>query len=191
MVDVREDRFLPYARKGSDRGRGHPAPVSVKSNAIVQYLDPEELAEAREGAELILEASKPFDVQSFLEGAHDPGAVRLGPLRHFGVDQLLETLGAYAPPPRPVAAEKNGQPTHVAPGESEVTGFVFKVQANMDPNHRDSIAMLRLTSGRFQRGMKLKAPTPRKTLSELCRSIRRSCSWPPSASWPRRPSPAT
>ncbi|HEY4031119.1 MAG TPA: EF-Tu/IF-2/RF-3 family GTPase, partial [Caulobacteraceae bacterium] len=125
---------------------------------------PEELAEAREGAELVLEASKPFDPQAFLEGHMTP--VLFGSaLRHFGVEQLLETLGAYAPPPRPVAAEKNGQATHVAPGEPEVTGFVFKVQANMDPNHRDRIAMLRLTSGKFQRGMKLKVQNTARQLS--------------------------
>ena len=164
MVDVREPRFLPYARKGSDEPEGHPGPVALKSNAIVQYLDPEELEEAREGAELVLEASKPFDVTSFLEGHMTP--VLFGSaLRHFGVEQLLETLGAYAPPPRPVAAEKNGQETHVAPGEPEVTGFVFKVQANMDPNHRDRIAMLRLTSGRFTRGMKLKVQNTARQLS--------------------------
>ena len=164
MIDVREKCFLPYARKGSDEAEGHPAPVGLKSNAIVQYLDPEELAEAQEGAELVLEASKPFDVTSFLEGHMTP--VLFGSaLRHFGVDQLLETLGAYAPPPRPVAAEKSGQETHVAPGESEVSGFVFKVQANMDPNHRDRIAMLRLTSGRFQRGMKLKVQNTGRQLS--------------------------
>ena len=164
MIDLREQRFLPYARKGSDEAEGHPAAVALKSNAVVQYLDPEELEEAREGAELVLQASKTFDVTSFLEGHMTP--VLFGSaLRHFGVDQLLETLGAYAPPPRPVAAEKAGQATHVAPGESEVTGFVFKVQANMDPNHRDRIAMPRLTSGRFQRGMKLKVQNTARQLS--------------------------
>jgi peptide chain release factor 3 len=164
MVDVRADRFLPYAKKTQDGPEGHPDTVSLKSNAIVQYLDPEELAEAREGAELVLEASKPFDPQAFLEGHMTP--VLFGSaLRHFGVEQLLETLGAYAPPPKAVAAERNGQETHVAPGEAEVSGFVFKVQANMDPNHRDRIAMLRLTSGKFQRGMKLKVQNTARQLS--------------------------
>jgi peptide chain release factor 3 len=164
MVDVRADRFLPYARKTQDGPEGHPDPVSVKSNAIVQYLDPEELAEAREGAELVLEASKPFDPQAFLEGHMTP--VLFGSaLRHFGVEQLLETLGAYAPPPGPLKAVRAGAETHVAPGEAEVSGFVFKVQANMDPNHRDRIAMLRLTSGKFQRGMKLKVQNTGRQLS--------------------------
>jgi peptide chain release factor 3 len=60
---------------------------------------------------------------------------------------------------------KAGAETHVAPGDSEVSGFVFKVQANMDPNHRDRIAFLRLTSGRFTRGMKLKAQNTGKSMS--------------------------
>jgi peptide chain release factor 3 len=86
-------------------------------------------------------------------------------LRHFGVDQLLAGLGAYAPPPKIVAANRGGEPTHVAPGDSEVTGFVFKVQANMDPNHRDRIAFLKLCSGKFQRGMKLKVENTGRQLS--------------------------
>ena len=70
----------------------------------------------------------------------------------------------------------------------EVTGFVFKVQANMDPNHRDRIALFRWRSGRFQRGMKLKVQNTGKQLS---RERARSCSSPRTASWPRTPSPAT
>ena len=86
-------------------------------------------------------------------------------LRHFGVDQLLETLGAFAPPPRAVAAVRGGEPTHVAPGDDEVSGFVFKIQANMDPNHRDRVAFVRLTSGRFARGMKLKVQNTGRQMS--------------------------
>ena len=77
-------------------------------------------------------------------------------LRRFGVEQLLEGIGDYAPPPEPVEAVKADAPIIVEPGDREVTGFVFKVQANMDPNHRDRIAFLRVCSGRFARGMKLK-----------------------------------
>lgn len=164
MIDLQGGRFVPYARKTADGPEGHPASVALKSNAIVQYLEPEELAEAEEGAELVIEASKTFDPQAFLEGHMTP--VLFGSaLRHFGVEELLATLGAYAPPPKPVAAERGGAETHVAPGASEVTGFVFKVQANMDPNHRDRIAMLKLTSGKFQRGMKLKVQNTGRQLS--------------------------
>jgi peptide chain release factor 3 len=86
-------------------------------------------------------------------------------LRKFGVAELLEGLGAYAPPPRIVSAERGGESTHVAPGDEEVTGFIFKVQANMDPNHRDRIAMFRLCSGAFKRGMKLKVQNTGRQLS--------------------------
>jgi peptide chain release factor 3 len=164
MIDLRAGAFMPYARKGADEPEGHPAPVKLKSNAVVQYLDPEELAEAEEGAELAEGGSKAFDPESFLEGHMTP--VLFGTaLRHFGVEELLAVLGAYAPPPGPVKAERGGVETHVAPGEAEVSGFVFKVQANMDPNHRDRIAMLRLTSGRFTRGMKLKVQNTGRQLS--------------------------
>jgi peptide chain release factor 3 len=103
----------------------------------------------------VQEAAKPFDPQAFLEGHMTP--VFFGSaLRRFGVRELLEGLAAYAPAPGLTAVRRGGEETHVAPGDPEVTGFVFKVQANMDPNHRDRIAMVRLCSGRFTRGMKLK-----------------------------------
>jgi peptide chain release factor 3 len=163
MLDLRHDKFIPYARH-RDGDEEHPAHLPMKSNAIVSYLDPEEQAEVSEGAELVLGASKPFDVKSFLEGHMTP--VFFGSaLRHFGVDELLGGLGAYAPPPKAVTASKAGAETQVAPGDDEVTGFVFKVQANMDPNHRDRIAFLRLTSGEFERGMKLKVQNTGRQLS--------------------------
>src|SRR5690606_27223449 len=70
----------------------------------------------------------------------------------FTVAELLDGLADWAPPPRTQPA----RPRDVRPDEPQVTGFVFKVQANMDPNHRDRVAFLRLCSGRFKRGMKLK-----------------------------------
>jgi peptide chain release factor 3 len=86
-------------------------------------------------------------------------------LRKFGVEQLLEGIGAYAPPPEPVEAVKSDAPIIVEPGDREVTGFVFKVQANMDPAHRDRIAFVKLCSGRFARGMKLKVQNTGRQLS--------------------------
>jgi peptide chain release factor 3 len=152
VVDLHANRFLPYSRHAEG---GHAEAVALNSNAIVQHLEPEELEEAQEGAQLVQEASKPFDPQSFLEGHMTP--VFFGSaLRSFGVRQLLEGLAAYAPPPGMVEVRRGGDEIHVAPGDAEVSGFVFKVQANMDPNHRDRIAMVRLCSGRFTRGMKLK-----------------------------------
>jgi len=167
MLDLRREQFLPFMKKGGGAAGpedAHPDAISFKGNAVVSYLDPDEQEELAENAELVLGASKQFDPQSFLEGHMTP--VFFGSaLRHFGVDQLLEGIGAYAPPPKAVAAVKGGEAIHVAPGDREVSGFVFKVQANMDPNHRDRIAFLKLCSGRFSRGMKLKVQNTGKQLS--------------------------
>src|SRR4051812_36259806 len=167
MLDLRRDRFLPFQKKvggAKDEEEGHPAAIAFKGNAIVSYLEPDEQEELAENAELALGGLKAFDPQAFVEGHMTP--VFFGSaLRHFGVDQLLEGLGAYAPPPKTVAARKSGEEIHVAPGDREVTGFVFKVQANMDPNHRDRIAFLKLCSGKFSRGMKLKVQNTGKQLS--------------------------
>ena len=165
MLDLRTQQFLPFAKRTADnRDEGHPAPIAFGGNAVVSYLDPEERAELEEGAMLVQEASKPFDPQAFLEGHMTP--IFFGSaLRHFGIDQLLAGLGAYAPPPKAVRATKSGDETQVVPGDPEVTGFVFKVQANMDPTHRDRIAFLRLCSGQFQRGMKLKVQNTGRQLS--------------------------
>ncbi|MDE0878076.1 MAG: peptide chain release factor 3 [Sphingomonas bacterium] len=91
-----------------------------------------------------------FDVEAYRNGDLTP--VYFGSaLKDFGVADLIDALATYAPPPRPQPAE----PAPVSPDEPDVTGFIFKVQANMDPNHRDRIAFMRLCSGIFKRGMKL------------------------------------
>ncbi|HEY3948099.1 peptide chain release factor 3 [Phenylobacterium sp.] len=166
MLDLRADQFIPFAKRtgGAGDDEGHPPHLAFRGNAIVSYLDPDEQEELSDNAELAQGGLKAFDVQSFLEGHMTP--VFFGSaLRHFGVDELLAGLGAYAPAPKPVAVVKGGEPTHVAPGDREVSGFIFKIQANMDPNHRDRIAFLKLTSGAFERGMKLKVQNTGRQLS--------------------------
>lgn len=101
--------------------------------------------------ELVSEACKPFDLDAFREGHLTP--VYFGSaLRNFGVGDLLQGLGRYAPPPR--AQESNVR--RVEATDPKMTAFVFKIQANMDPNHRDRIAFARLCSGKLTRGMKAK-----------------------------------
>ncbi|MEG8041006.1 peptide chain release factor 3 [Sphingomonas sp. LR60] len=91
-----------------------------------------------------------FDAEAYRNGDLTP--VYFGSaLKDFGPADLIAALSDYAPSPRPQPAE----PAPVDPQEKEVTGFVFKVQANMDPQHRDRIAFMRLCSGTFKRGMKL------------------------------------
>jgi len=100
---------------------------------------------------LVSEACKPFELASFREGHLTP--VFFGSaLRNFGVGDLLEGLGRYAPPPRAQASDAR----KVDAAEPKMTAFVFKIQANMDPNHRDRIAFARLCSGKLARGMKAK-----------------------------------
>jgi peptide chain release factor 3 len=100
-----------------------------------------------------------FDLATYREGHLSP--VYFGSaLKNFGVAELLDALARYAPPPRSQAAVGKA----VQPGDKEVTGFVFKVQANMDPNHRDRVAFLRLASGEFKRNMKLKQSGTGKTI---------------------------
>jgi len=104
-----------------------------------------------EGVGLAREATKRFDRRSFNEGHMTP--VYFGSaLRDFGVRDLIEALTAFAPSP----GETESDARSVRPQEEGMTGFVFKIQANMDPNHRDRIAFLRVCSGRLRRGMKAK-----------------------------------
>jgi peptide chain release factor 3 len=99
---------------------------------------------------LCLGSLPPFDPQAFLEGHVSP-VIFGSALKDFCVAELLECLTRWAPGALPRKATQR----IVAPDEKAVTGFVFKVQANMDPNHRDRVAFVRLCSGRFRRGMKL------------------------------------
>src|SRR3546814_4365824 len=121
-------------------------------------------------------------MEAYLEGSMTP--VYFGSaLNNFGVRELLQGVADMAPPPRPQPTESR----QVQPTEDKVSGFVFKIQANMDPNHRDRIAFLRLCSGHFKRGAKLKHSRSGKT--STCTT--RCCSWRATASWPRRPGRAT
>ncbi|WBY07048.1 peptide chain release factor 3 [Sphingomonas sp. 7/4-4] len=113
-------------------------------------ISAENLAKLREEVELAGVGYPEFDAEAYRHGDLTP--VYFGSaLKEFGVDSLIEALASFAPPPRAQPAE----PAPVEPTRDEVTGFVFKVQANMDPNHRDRIAFMRLCSGTFKRGMKL------------------------------------
>ena len=119
--------------------------------SIVARLPEHERAAVAEELALAVEATRSFDRTSFLEGHLTP--VLFGSaLRNFGVRDLIERLGEFAPPPRGQEAATR----FVAADEAKMTGFVFKIQANMDPNHRDRIAFVRLCSGRLARGMKAK-----------------------------------
>ncbi|RBO54914.1 peptide chain release factor 3 [Rhodovulum sp. BSW8] len=107
----------------------------------------EKLIEEVEMAKELLPA---LDPQAVLEGHMTP--IWFGSaINSFGVKELMDGIATYGPEPQMQAAE----PRQISPEEPVVSGFVFKVQANMDPKHRDRVAFVRLASGHFQRGMKL------------------------------------
>jgi len=110
--------------------------------------------------DLLRGAVKTFDLTSFREGHLTP--VFFGSaLKNFGVGDLLNALSELAPPPRTQAADKRV----VSATEPGMSAFVFKIQANMDPNHRDRIAFVRICSGKLTRGMKVKQTRTAKPMS--------------------------
>jgi len=103
-----------------------------------------------EELELVQGACHEFDQDAFIKGEMTP--VFFGTaLGNFGVDQVLDAIVDWAPRPQPRASHER----EVQPTEAPFTGFVFKIQANMDPKHRDRIAFVRICSGRYEKGMKL------------------------------------
>jgi peptide chain release factor 3 len=106
--------------------------------------------ELREEIELVKGASHEFNLEEYLAGKMTP--VYFGSaINNFGIKELLDDYVLYAPGPQPRAAQERT----VSPSEDSFSGFVFKIQANMDPKHRDRIAFLRVCSGSFKKGMKL------------------------------------
>ena len=121
------------------------------NNPRLAEMFPLEIEQLKMEVELVHGASHPFDLQRFLEGKQTP--VFFGSaINNFGVREILDALLDWAPAP----LERDATVRVVAPAEPAFSGFVFKIQANMDANHRDRIAFLRVCSGHFERGMKIK-----------------------------------
>jgi peptide chain release factor 3 len=137
-------------QKGDESDAG--TPVAGEDDKLFDELLPNGLAETwREEVFLAREGLKRFDLESFREGHMTPlyfGAA----LRDYGVRDLIDALGRYAPSPRAQITDKRP----IEANEPKMTGFVFKNPANMDPNHRDRIAFMRVCSGKLSRGMKAK-----------------------------------
>jgi peptide chain release factor 3 len=158
--DLRSERLI-----AGDRVDGQLAPRWIDLEGLDdERLDgvvPEpELRQLREEAELARAACSKFDRGAYLGGHLTP--VYFGSaLRDFAVKELLDGLAAFAPPPR----QQPAIPHPVDPSARLVSGFVFKVQANMDPKHRDRVAFMRVCSGHFRRGMKLRHVRSGKSLA--------------------------
>lgn len=138
-----------------DRADRNRVAESVKINGLddpklADHIPADLLAKLREEVEMARELLPAFDRASFLNGSMTP--IWFGSaINSFGVKELMDGMGEYGPNPQPQKAAER----QIDPSEAPVTGFVFKVQANMDPKHRDRVAFVRLASGHFERGMKL------------------------------------
>jgi len=144
-----EDRI--YAYEAGDRGRvGENLTIDgLHSPQGREFLG--DLAKAFDDEiELVRGATESFDAEEYRAGRQTP--VFFGSaINNFGVEELLASFTRHAPGPLPRVARER----LVEPSEDHLTGFVFKIQANMDPMHRDRIAFLRLCSGKYSRGMRL------------------------------------
>jgi peptide chain release factor 3 len=147
IYDLGADRILLYPGAGAADERAVEDVPGLGGDAL-QTRFCAEIADAREEIALLRAEGRAFDREHFLEGELTP--VLFGSaMNNFGVDRVLDTLVSQAPAPRPRATLQR----EVHPDEPRFSAFVFKIQANMDPQHRDRIAFLRVCSGRFERGM--------------------------------------
>ncbi|ASK78384.1 peptide chain release factor 3 [Paraphotobacterium marinum] len=132
----------------------------IDNPKLKELLDEQQISDLKEELELVQGATNEFDREDFLAGKITP--VFFGTaLGNFGVDQMLMGLTSWAPAPQGRATLNR----FVGNDEEKLTGFVFKIQANMDPKHRDRIAFMRLVSGKYQKGMKLYNPRIEKKLT--------------------------
>jgi peptide chain release factor 3 len=127
---------------------------------LAELMEPDAYQRWREEIDLVAAACGKFDLDKFRHGALTP--VFFGSaLKNFGVRDVLDALKTYAPPPRSQRAATR----EIEATEPAMTGIVFKIQANMDPNHRDRIAFMRVCSGKLTRGMKVKHVRSGKTMA--------------------------
>jgi peptide chain release factor 3 len=144
-----QDRLLRFT-PGAERLSDDVELIESIDNPRLTELFPDEAPALRNDVELLRSASAPFDTQAFLAGQQSP--VFFGSaINNFGVQEILNALVTWAPAPQARDAGKR----LVQPTESAFTGFVFKIQANMDPRHRDRIAFVRICSGRYTPGCKV------------------------------------
>ncbi len=158
VFDIRND-WMRVFRAGQDRVDESAEFIQGLDNPVNIERFGDVFEKAREEIALIKEAAVPFDREAFLNARQSP--VFFGSaINNFGVQEVLDTVVDLAPPPGPRPALERV----VQPEEPKFTGVVFKVQANMDPAHRDRVAFVRVSSGRFQRGMRLRVARTGKEL---------------------------
>ncbi len=158
--DLLNDRLVLIERSKSGLPAEGATCKGIDDPLLDRVLPAEAVKQLRAEVEMARGLCPAFDVDAYRAGHLTPlyfGSA----VNNFGVRELLNGLTEYAPPPRPQPAESGA----VAPDGNEVSGFVFKIQANMDPKHRDRVAFMRLASGHFRRGMKMHHVRSGKTMS--------------------------
>jgi len=150
VFDLRSDTVHMFSAQHGGKIQAGEV-IEGLDNPRLDELLGDQLEELREEIELVTGASHALDIEAYLKGELTP--VFFGSaINNFGLKELLDAFVEYAPPPRLRAAQQRT----VDPAEDKFSGFVFKIQANMDPAHRDRIAFLRVCSGSYRKGMKAK-----------------------------------
>jgi len=154
VVDLRSQELILF--EGGDHGQQRLKTRRMPFSESQEELGDSLFEEVQEQLELIEGAGEPWDEELFLAGELSPvfwGSA----MTNFGIEPFLDFLGDYAalPAPRKARSEKDEE-VEVEPADERFSGFVFKIQANMNPRHRDRMAFMRVVSGRFERGMEVR-----------------------------------
>ncbi|MGB1027841.1 MAG: peptide chain release factor 3, partial [Rhodospirillaceae bacterium] len=151
VYDLFKDELVLIAKGGKgDLPAAGEKCTGIDDPKLDAMLPADAVEKLREEVEMVRGLCPDFDLEAY-RGGHMTPVYFGSAVNNFGVRELLRGIGDLAPSPRPQATADR----EVDPGERKVSGFVFKIQANMDPKHRDRIAFMRLCSGHFKRGMKL------------------------------------
>jgi len=149
VYHLEKDEIFVYKSEGREKAADRERIVGLESEAARALLG-DRHAEFCEEVELVRGACPEFDVDEYLSARQTP--VFFGSaLANFGIKELLDEFVGHAPQPLPRDAESRS----VRPDEDKLSGFVFKIQANMDPAHRDRIAFMRICSGEYRKGMRV------------------------------------
>jgi len=160
VYDLFQDKLVLMERSKEEKPDEGESCEGLDDAKLDELLPAHAVEQLREEVEMARGLCPEFDLQSYREGHMTP--VYFGSaVNNFGVQEMLKGLAQIAPPPRPQPSLERS----VEPSEKKVSGFVFKIQANMDPKHRDRIAFVRMCSGHFKRGMKMKHVRSGKTIN--------------------------
>ncbi len=153
VYDLQKRQVLYFQRTTGGRHRAPMAVRDIDDPMLAEAITPRAYQRLRDDVELLSGVGTPFDQDEFLAGKLTP--VYFGSaVNNFGVEPFLAGLAELAPPPR--ARQSDQGP--VEPSDEGFSGFVFKIQANMDPKHRDRMAFIRICSGQFEKDMNVFHP---------------------------------